>query len=183
MIIIGITGTLAAGKGAVVDYLVGTRNFVHYSMRDFLTQEIVRRGLPVNRDVMKQMGDEFRQKYSPGYLVEQFLEKAIHQDKNVIIESIRTVKEIEVLKKNPQAVLLSIDADIKIRYERSQSRKSATDSVTFEKFVEDEKRESISDEPWAMNLPKCKALADYRITNDGSLEELHKQIEGILSSL
>ena len=33
MIIIGITGTLGAGKGTIVDYLVKQKGFVHYSVR------------------------------------------------------------------------------------------------------------------------------------------------------
>ena len=45
MITIGITGTLGAGKGTIVDYLVKNRGFVHYSVRAFITEEIKRRGL------------------------------------------------------------------------------------------------------------------------------------------
>ena len=43
MIIIGITGTLGAGKGTIVDYLVKERGFVHYSVRAFITEEIEKR--------------------------------------------------------------------------------------------------------------------------------------------
>ena len=36
MIIIGITGTLGAGKGTIVAYLIETRQFMHYSVRRYL---------------------------------------------------------------------------------------------------------------------------------------------------
>ena len=52
MIIIGITGTLGAGKGTIVDYLIKTKGFTHYSVRAFITKEIEKRKLPVNRDSM-----------------------------------------------------------------------------------------------------------------------------------
>ena len=52
MITIGITGTLGAGKGTIVDYLVQNRGFVHYSVRAFLIEEIKRRGLEANRDTI-----------------------------------------------------------------------------------------------------------------------------------
>ena len=38
MIIIGITGTLGAGKGTIVDYLCKKRGFLHYSVREFLEE-------------------------------------------------------------------------------------------------------------------------------------------------
>ena len=38
MITIGITGTLGAGKGTIVDYLIEKRGFVHYSVRAFITE-------------------------------------------------------------------------------------------------------------------------------------------------
>ena len=90
MITIGITGTLGAGKGTIVDYLVKEKDFVHYSVRAFLTQEIQRRGLPVNRDSMTAVGNDLRAQHSPSWIVEQLYEQANASGKNCIIESIRT---------------------------------------------------------------------------------------------
>ncbi|OGZ04742.1 MAG: hypothetical protein A2648_02785 [Candidatus Lloydbacteria bacterium RIFCSPHIGHO2_01_FULL_41_20] len=50
IIIMVMTGILGAGKGTLIDYLVNKYNFSHYSVRDFITEEILRRKLPVNRD-------------------------------------------------------------------------------------------------------------------------------------
>ncbi len=57
--IIGITGTSGAGKGTVVDYLL-KKGFKHYSVRDFLTEEILKRGLEPNRDNMIFVANELR---------------------------------------------------------------------------------------------------------------------------
>ncbi len=40
MLIIGITGTLGAGKGTIVEYLEKEMGFDHLSVRDFITKEI-----------------------------------------------------------------------------------------------------------------------------------------------
>jgi dephospho-CoA kinase len=40
-----------------------------------------------------------------------------------------------------------------------------------------EQREMENTDPTKQNLAKCIALADYRFTNDGTIEELHAQIQ------
>ena len=49
--IIGITGSFGAGKGTVVEYLID-KGYKHFSAREFLTEEILRRGMSVDRDSM-----------------------------------------------------------------------------------------------------------------------------------
>ena len=41
MKIIGITGTIGAGKGTIVDYLVLQKGYEHYSVRSFIKEEII----------------------------------------------------------------------------------------------------------------------------------------------
>ncbi len=40
MIVIGITGMLGAGKGTVVEYLIRKHGYAHYSVREFLIEEV-----------------------------------------------------------------------------------------------------------------------------------------------
>ena len=101
MITIGITGTLGAGKGTIVDYLLKNKGFAHYSVRAYLTEEIIRRGLPVNRDSMTMVGNDLRASHTPSYIVEQLYEQAQKSGKNCIIESIRTPGEVEALRGKP----------------------------------------------------------------------------------
>lgn len=180
MIIIGVTGTNGAGKNAVVDFLVSQKGFTHYSMRNFLVEEIRKRGMPETRDVMFALGNELREKFGPGYLVEQYLVRARAQSNPVVIESIRTLGEIEALKKEPQALLLAVDAPQTLRYERVVTRKSSTDAISFEQFVQDEEKESRGVGMGIQNLPKCIELADVVIINEGTLEELWGKVEAIL---
>jgi len=46
--IIGITGTLGAGKGTIVGFLSTKKGYVHYSVRAYLIEEIEKRGMKVN---------------------------------------------------------------------------------------------------------------------------------------
>jgi dephospho-CoA kinase len=180
MIIIGITGTLGAGKGTVVDYLVKNKNFKHFSARNLLIEEIEKRGMENNRDSMVAVANDLREKFGSGYIAEELFNRALNSKDNAIIESLRTVGEIETLRKKGNFTLLAVDADPKIRYMRISTRGTSTDNVSFEKFLADEQREMVSIDPNKQNLSECIKRADFVIDNNGSLEELEEKIEKIL---
>ncbi|MFC1682185.1 deaminase [Nanoarchaeota archaeon] len=176
--IIGITGTLGAGKGTVVDYLKN-KGFTHYSVREFLTEEVKKRGLPVNRDSMVLVGNQLREMFSPSYIIDQLFSKAKETRQDCIIESLRNPGEVEALKKKEDSFLIAVDALSQIRYSRIFKRQSETDNLTYQEFLENEKREMESTDPNKQNLKKCIEMADFVLTNDSSFENLYEQLEKI----
>jgi dephospho-CoA kinase len=178
MKIIGITGTLGAGKGEISAFLK-KRGFVHFSVRNFLTAELKRRGLPINRDEMTELANELRKTHKPSYIIEELYAQAVGNGAPSIIESVRAKGEADFLKKKG-ALIIAVDADPKLRYERIQARKSDLDHVSYEKFLSDEKREMDSDDPLRQNIRDCMRRADFVLINNGTLDELHAQIDKIL---
>lgn len=176
--ILGITGMNRAGKGAIVDYLK-KNNFEHLSASDFITEEIVKRNMPVNRDSMIEVANDLRAKFGAGYIVEELLRRAGESKNNTVIESIRTLGEVKKLKEKG-AVLLAVDAYIKIRYQRAVKDGGVKDNVSFEEFVEQEKKEWESTDPNKQNLKACREVADFVIENNGTIEELNEKVEKIL---
>lgn len=183
MKVIGITGTLGAGKGTIVDYLTREKGFLHYSVRGFLIRELKQRGLPVNRDTMTEVANELRTANSPSYIVDRLYAEAQAQQENAVIESIRTPGEVEALRKKGDFALFAVDADRYKRYQRVQARKSETDSISWDIFKENEKREMNATDPNKQNLRKCIDMADYIFYNDGSISELHQQVENVLAKM
>lgn len=183
MIIIGITGTIGAGKGTVVEYLIDKKGFKHFSARAFLVEEIEKRGLENNRDNMVLVANDLREKNSPSFVADELFKRALESGNNCVIESLRTSGEIESLKSKGNFTLLAIDADPKIRYERIIGRSSSTDNISFEKFLADEQREMESTDPNKQNLSKCIGMADFVINNNGTLEELTSKLEEIMRNL
>jgi len=183
MIVIGLTGTIGAGKDTVVDYLIKNENFEHFSVRKFLIKELKIRKIPVNRDTMRQLANELREKNGASYIVEKLYSEAIKTKKNAIIESIRTVGEVEALKKNDNFFLIAIDADPKIRYERIRQRGSETDDIDYATFIAQENEEMKNEDPNKQNISKCIELADYYIENNGTFQQLYDQVDAIMKEI
>ena len=132
---------------------------------------------------MTAVANDLRTIHSPSYIIESLFIEANRDGGNAVIESIRTEGEIMALRREPHFILLAIDADQKVRYDRIIARGSSTDRITFEKFKADEAREMTSDDPHKQNLSRCIALADHTLTNNGTLRELYAQVDVILKSI
>ncbi len=183
MIIIGITGTLGAGKGTIVEYLVKNHGFKHYSVRDYIGNEIKKRGKEINRDTLVEVANDLRAHNSPSFITDELYKIAVSKGENAVIESIRTPGEIESLRRSKNFVLLAVDAPVEIRYQRIILRQSETDRVSEETFIQNEKREMTSTDPNKQNLSKCILEADYLLNNGGNKEALYEQLEKILNKL
>jgi len=183
MIIIGITGTLGAGKGTIVEYLTLNKGFLHFSVRAFLLEEIRLVGLPENRDSMFTLANSLRAKHGPSFVTDQLYMKAVQSNKNCIIESIRTPGEIISLRKSQDFYLFAVDAKPEIRYQRVWLRQSETDAVSYETFLKNEKREMNTIDSNKQNLIQCISMADFIFKNNGSKEELFQQVEVALRNI
>jgi dephospho-CoA kinase len=183
MLVIGITGTLGAGKGTVVEYLLKEKGFNHFSVRQFLLEEIRKRALPENRDSMVVVANEFRRLNSPSYITDQLYIQALKSDKNAVIESIRTPGEIDSLRQKGKFFLFAVDADPKTRFERIRKRNSETDQINYDTFINNEQREMTSTDLNSQNLQKCREMADFVLWNDGIIDELYEKVEVVLKEI
>ena len=183
MTIIGITGTLGSGKGTIVKYLVRQKGFTHFSVREFLLEEIKNRKLPENRDSMVIVANDLRKNNSPSFITDQLYEQSLTQNQNAIIESIRTPGEAESLSAKGEFYLFAVDADPSIRYERIKLRNSETDQIDFGTFIANEKREMTATDPNKQNLKKCREMADFIFFNDGSRDDLFQAVEQVINKI
>lgn len=183
--IIGLTGFLASGKG-VVSEILKEKGFVVYSCSDEIREECKKENIEISRDNLQKTGNLLREKYGPNILAKRLSDriKLNGLENNYVIESIRTEGEINELKKLPNFSLVFIDANEKIRYQRAKERLKEKEHIdSFEDFILSEKKEMNNTDPNSQNLLRCKELSEYILNNNGSIEDLKKQIEDLLSKI
>jgi len=183
MVIIGITGTNGAGKGTIADYLLSSFGYSHFSVRGLLIEELVRRGREVDRQGLIDVANEMRAEQGPAVLVEELYGRAVASGGNCVIESLRCPGEVEALRKKPDFYLVAVDAEQDLRFKRNSMRGSVTDNETFESFVEKEKQEMDSKEPFKQNISWCVANADYLLLNNRSLNTFENNMEHFFGNL
>lgn len=182
--IIGITGSLGGGKGTVVGYLIEKYGFKHYSSSGRLTELLEERGETVDRDGMNRIANELRAANPAGVPADTFKKyEAEDGESDAIFESLHSVPEVEFIK-SVGGVVIAVTADPDIRYERISKRGSVKDNVTKEEFIaQQEREEKGSSDPNKSNIFDTLKEADFTIQNNGTLEELHAQVDRILSQL
>jgi len=180
--IIGIAGTLGAGKGTVVEYLQ-TKGFLHHSVSGRLGEILEERGLPKVREHLSALADEISEQYKGGILEELHLRAQSNGESNYILESIHRESEAEYVK-SIGGIVLALDVDPLVRYERTQLRQEGEkDQVTFEEFKTAIEREEQGKGSGAPNINAVIANADHIIMNDGTIEELHQKVEEWIQKL
>lgn len=175
--IIGVAGRNGAGKGELVHFLE-RRSFTALSLSDVIRRELARRGLPETRERMIEVGQELRRRFGPGALAQQLLRELL-PDRNYAIDSIRHPVEVEILRHSGQSFhLVWVDAKLETRFERMRLRARPGDPTTVAELEALERRERGSDDPNAQQLDAVEAVADFRISNDDTLEAFQARIEG-----
>lgn len=169
MKLIGIGGTNGSGKDTVSKFLADN-NYLFVSVSDLLRDEAKKRGLPLEREILRSISAQWRREYGLGILVDRAVELYKNQEDKyvgVVATPMRNVGEAKRIHELG-GKLIWVDADPKIRYERIRSRnRSAEDDKTFEQFLQEEQDEmhQAGDEA-TLDSAGVKAIADIFIENN-----------------
>ncbi|MFA6790482.1 MAG: AAA family ATPase [Parcubacteria group bacterium] len=175
--ILGITGEMAAGKGTATEYLMKKYGATSYRFSTALRDIAKRMYLKESRENLQKLSTVLRENFDDNIL-SMVIYKDVESDENdlIVIDGVRRVPDIEFLKTLPGFRLAYIDADIEKRYERIIKRGENSDdnSKTFEEFKKDHQREA------ELQIKDLKNRADVIVDNNGSFEDLYKQLDEII---
>lgn len=177
--IIGITGTIGAGKGTVVAAFLA-HGFVHYSASALLRELLAARGITPNRDSYSMIAREIRAKDPAGIVKMLHTRAKADGAEHFIIEAIHDVGEAAYIR-SIGGTIIGIDADIKTRYERARLRGSEKDDVTFEQFTAHVAREEEGGE--GHNIRAVLAMADHILLNNGTKDALEAAVADLTVQL
>lgn len=176
--IIGVVGTFAAGKDAVADY-IASKGFTHVSSGDVVRQYIRDNNLGgLDRDNLRKVANSTRAEKGGDFFIRHALDSA---PRPLVISGLRSSIEIEAVKREG-GVIIGVDAPVSRRYGWAKSRGRIDDSITEEKFKQQELAEE-SDKPTDCQITVVMGMADYDIANDGTLEQLQAKIDDVLKRI
>lgn len=172
ILIVALTGMPGAGKTTVADYLA-RKGIPLLIMGDVVREAAQNDGLEPTSDNLAKLMLRLREKNGPeaiAYLISNKIKTMKHQNAEfhvVIVDGIRSMSEIQVLKRVGNVKLLAIHGSTLTRYSHIRERARSDVPSNIGEF---NKRDSVE---MGVGISDAIALADETISNnDISISEL-----------
>jgi len=189
--LIGVAGTAGAGKDTVAGLLSQMFNLQNLSSGDYLrviTRYAYKQPHDFNpaRDQLFYVANYLRNEISPATLVQLCILQAQAQKlSGAIISGLRSMGEADAVRQ-AGGIIVGIDADPKLRYERMTVRRRDTEANwTFDAFVKQDAYENkgLSESGSGRGIQAIIDTADVLITNSGDLEDLKTELRSKVAPL
>jgi dephospho-CoA kinase len=167
LIVICLTGMPGAGKSTVADSLKD-KGFLVITMGDVIREEALRLKLDLNDTNLGKLMVKLREEFGPGAVAELVIRKIdpilVSSDNRhtsvLIVDGIRSIAEVCVLKCVGHVRILAIHASTDIRFVHLKERRRTDAPLAQSDFMERERRELD------VGISEVIALADEVIANN-----------------
>ena len=182
--IIGLTGSLAAGKGIVSNFLK-EKSFVYLSLSDELREIAKEKKVELTRENLQNLGNKMREENGSHVLAKLVSEKINNQKYiKAIVDGIRNPSEITELKKLQNFFLIAVDAPSPIRFKRMVERNRESDPQTWEDFLRADARDKgVNESETGQGVSRCMEQADFTLINDETLEKIKEKVAKIYQKI
>lgn len=179
-IIIGFTGLMASGKDAAKKYLEEKYGAESFRFSSIMRDVLKRINVEMSRTNLSAVSLCLRQTFGEDLFAKVIASDAQNANSDiVVVDGVRRLADIAHLSKLDGFHLVAIEADPKIRHERLVKRGEnvGESDKTYEQFIADHQAET------ELTIPEVMSKADLKINNDGSFEDLYKQIDELVEKI
>jgi len=177
--VIGAIGQNGSGKDEVLKYLRSKHNVPFLSTGDIVREIASNEGLEQTRENLGKISDRYFREFGKGCFVRLLADKIRHSGWKIAgISGIRSLDDVSILKGifGKDFILIHVYiTDPQVRYSRMTRRGEGRDPHSYQEFLrQDEAEEEL------FSLKEAENHADYSISNDGTLDDLHREIDGLV---
>lgn len=186
--IIGVGGTNGSGKDTLGEILAEKHGYKFISLTDMLRAECRERGLAVERENLRMISAEWREKGGLGAAIDKVVaayEALPGTYSGLVTASLRNPGEADRVHELGGTVVW-MDADPKVRYERVTSNdrgRGEEDTKTYEQFLQEE-HDEMYPKPGAsatsLATIEVKKRADVTILNESTREAFEAKVTELL---
>jgi len=174
-LIVCITGMPGAGKSTIAESL-RKKGFYVIAMGDVIREEARQRNLDPTDINLGKLMLKLRNDLGPGAIAHLILRKISSEDistaekDNIVIDGIRGIAEVEILKRVGCVKLLAIHASTNKRFTHLKQRARSDDPSAIEEFATRDRRELT------VGISEAIALADETLSNnDLTIDQLKEK--------
>jgi dephospho-CoA kinase len=179
--IIGAVGQNGSGKDEVLKYLRTRYDVPFLATGDMVREIAAKEGLEPTRENLGKISDKYFRAFGKGYFVKLLADKILHSGWKIAgISGIRSLNDVSILKEifGKDFILICVTiSDPQVRFSRMTKRGEGRDPRSYEQFLEQDRAEEK-----LFSLKEAQRLADFTLSNDGTLDDLHHEIDRLVSN-
>ena len=176
--IVCMVGASGAGKGTVIE-IMEKQGFKSTSLSNEVRRYAASLGFQdLTRSELQILANEARNLYGPDFFAKQAVQNTeLINHSGLIIDGVRNLAELFHIKAfegdGHNVVICSVEAEQELRYRRVLERGRKSDPMTWEEFlIADNRENGLNGNEFTQQNFACMQMADVRIKNEGSIDEL-----------
>ncbi|HDN01663.1 MAG TPA: hypothetical protein ENF42_01670 [Candidatus Bathyarchaeota archaeon] len=183
---VGLIGMPGSGKDKCAAYISNKYKMVIIRLSDVVEREAYKMGYKkITREALRQVGTEIRKRLGQEAVMRLAAEEGERlmvsgEYSGVVFNGLRTIEEVLFFKEKYgiEGCIIGVFATLKTRYNRVKERgRYGFDVKDYQSFLDEDMRELK-----LFGIGNAMMLADYIIVNEGSLEELHVNLQVLLEN-
>lgn len=179
--VIGVVGGIGSGKDEVLKYLKARYGVPYISTGDIARKIASSENTEPTRENLKIISIRCFERMGKGYFIRQAAEEIVNNGWPIAgISGVRSPEDAAILKDmfGSNFVLIRVDiSDPEIRFQRVRLRHEERDPAAYNQFLQQDASEEKT-----FNISVTGSKADFVLNNDGSLDDLHRVVDELVTS-